>query len=212
MTSEPIDETRNQTGTIAADAHAGSELSCPELAAHERSQLVDLAVNQLLRDLRHFFADEELSGALQAQLLQRLTERWNSGAIPNVRQNLPSVAGKELCRLAAEQHEHLLGLLGLVSVQHAPVWSAETVPHGHFAEQAMQADRLHGLCQAIRSNLQPDEWWLFKRRSLQNATWLELAAELKLSTEEVEKRFSEAIAGLGPRLQRYYLWLKLRPS
>lgn len=212
MTSEQSEEKRHLTEIILADAHAGPQTSRPELGPQERSQLMDLAVNQLLRDLRHLFADEELSGALQSQLLQRLTERWNTGTTPNERQNLPSVAGQELCRLAAEHHEHLLRLLGLMSVQHDPVWGAETVPHGHVVEQSMQAARLHGLCHAIRSNLQPDEWWLFRRRSLQNATWQELAAELRLSTEEVEKRFSEAIAGLGPRLQRYYLWLKLRPS
>ena len=212
MTSEQSNEKRYQTGTIPPDTHARPESWCPELAAHERSQLMDLAVNQLLRDLRHLFADEELSEALQSQLLQRLTELWHTGPFPNLGNNLPSVAGQELCRLAAEHHENLLRLLGLVSVLHDPVWSAETVPHGHFAEQAMQAARLHGLCHAIRSNLQPDEWWLFRRRLFQHATWQEVAAELRLSTEEVEKRFSEAIACLRPRLQRYYLWLKLRPS
>jgi len=200
-----------RTEIIRPEIQEAAETAGAELAGLPHGQLLSVAVSQLLSDLRHLFADEELSRALHGRLLHRLSERWNDAPAWHCRQQLASAAGRELCQLAAEQYEQLLGLLDLRPVHDDPVWDGEPPPDHELTEQALRAARLQSLCAAIRSNLQPDEWWLFRRRCLQNADWQELAAEMQLSTAEIERRYWEAVSSLRPRLHRYHLWLRLRP-
>lgn len=173
-------------------------------------QLVSLAINQLIGDLARMASDGELAADLRSRLVSRLRERWDPH-FDNSSFSLPDAAGREFAQLAADQYDELVRLLELPGLETDPAWYGYSTLEEVTAEQAVRACRLQVLCAAIRCNLQPDEWWLFRRRLLQRAEWPDLARELSLSPQEVERRLTLAISDLKPRLQRYVLWLKLRP-
>lgn len=78
---------------------------------------------------------------------------------------------------------------------------------------------LNDLCDAVRAQLQPDEWHLFKRRFLEEAPWSVIADELgicdkqgKPSADAARMRMTRLLDELRPKLARYEEWLQSRPS
>ncbi len=82
--------------------------------------------------------------------------------------------------------------------------------------EKMQA--LNNLCDAVRTQLQPDEWHLFKRRFMEEAPWAVIADELgicdrtgKPSADAARMRTTRLLDELRPKLARYQQWLQSRP-
>jgi hypothetical protein len=79
---------------------------------------------------------------------------------------------------------------------------------------AERLQALNDLCDAVRAQLQPDEWFLFKRRFLEDAPWSVIAEELcisdslgKPSADAARMRATRLLAELRSKLARYKVWL-----
>lgn len=222
----------------AAESHAGSE---EEEAFMQRiaDRLNGLAKRQLTAEVRRMCDTHDIASTVMRKVVRKV----RSGTLRlETEAQFMSMLGTLTQHAVIEKHRYLTSMLrdqrrthglaanrpdddgahdwDLTAADDVRRQAEEQLPQTPV-DSALLAEKtvaLNELCQAVRRQLQKDEWDFFKARFLEERPWKEIADRFDILNEEgqpsadaARMQMTRMLRRLRPRLRKYEQWLQDRP-